>query len=322
MIGPRGIAAATILFLAFAAAPPAAHAAGADDAAGWRPAQLAQAEVTGRGAEVCLKCHDEPPATLILHTKHAQTADPYSPFAGDQCQACHGASEEHLKKPPEGQKRAPTDRRFGKYAGTAPQEQNKVCLDCHQGGDRINWHMSKHEAADQPCAACHQVHAIRDPMLDKVKQVETCVGCHAERRADLFRRSRHPIREGIVACADCHNPHGSFGSEGLVEPSVNETCFTCHQEKRGPFLWEHQPVSENCGLCHTPHGSTQPKLLKIRTPQLCQTCHLAQFHPSTLYDGADVPPLGADIHVLARGCVNCHPRVHGTNHPSGPRLTR
>jgi hypothetical protein len=26
--------------------------------------------------------------------------------------------------------------------------------------------------------------------------------------------------------------------------------------------------------------------------------------------------------LLGKGCVNCHSQVHGTNHPSGARLTR
>ncbi len=44
---------------------------------------------------------------------------------------------------------------------------------------------------------------------------------------------------------------------------MNETCYTCHADKRGPFLWEHQPVNEDCTNCHTPHGSNITPLLKI-----------------------------------------------------------
>ena len=32
----------------------------------------------------------------------------------------------------------------------------------------------------------------------------------------------------------------------LKEASVNDNCYKCHAEKRGPFLWEHPPVRENC----------------------------------------------------------------------------
>ena len=104
--------------------------------------------------------------------------------------------------------------------------------------------------------------------------------------------------------------------------TVNDTCYTCHAEKRGPYLWEHAPVREDCTICHAPHGSTQPGMLKMRGPWLCQTCHSWEFHPSSLYDGNNVLPRGLDNHTVLRNCMNCHPKVHGSNHPSGPRFTR
>jgi len=36
--------------------------------------------------------------------------------------------------------------------------------------------------------------------------------------------------------------------------TINEACTTCHAEKRGPYLWEHAAVTENCASCHDPHG--------------------------------------------------------------------
>jgi len=127
-----------------------------------------------------------------------------------------------------------------------------------------------------------------------------------------------------VSCSDCHNPHGSTGPKQLVKGTVNETCYTCHTEKRGPFLWEHQPVREDCTICHEPHGSVHSSLLKVRGPWLCQQCHMVQFHPSTAYSGTGLPttkPSGAQ-QMLAKNCLNCHSQVHGSNHPSGVRKTR
>ena len=66
---------------------------------------------------------------------------------------------------------------------------------------------------------------------------------------------------------------------------VNEKCLECHTEKRGPFLWEHAPVRENCLNCHDPHGSNHDKMLVAKQPYLCQRCHLNTRHPGTLYDG-------------------------------------
>lgn len=274
------------------------------------------------GADSCLECHDTPHVEQILNTPHAQSGDIRTPFASHDCETCHGASPEHTRKA-EGQlTRTPPKIVFGKNSPTPVSEQNAVCLNCHEGGLRMNWTASPHHTADVPCASCHTVHANKDPVLVKTTQPETCYTCHVEQKAQSFRRSRHPIREGKVVCSDCHNPHGSFGPKMLIEANVNQTCYTCHTEKRGPFLWEHAPVRDDCTNCHTPHGSTQERLLKVRTPFLCQQCHMEAFHPSTLYSGDDVPPFGAGERILAKGCLNCHSQVHGSNHPAGVRLTR
>ena len=73
---------------------------------------------------------------------------------------------------------------------------------------------------------------------------------------------------------------------------VNELCLQCHTEKRGPFLWEHAPVRENCLNCHNPHGSNHDKLLVAKQPYLCQRCHLNTRHPGSLYDGRNAGTIG------------------------------
>jgi DmsE family decaheme c-type cytochrome len=286
------------------------------------PAGMPGAEYADRGAETCMKCHDEAPVTHILYTAHAQRADERTPFASHDCETCHGPSPEHLIKPAEGEKRASPSVVFGKNSNNSPQERNAICLGCHQGGEHIAWQGSPHQFADLTCASCHQVHALRDRVRVKSTQSEVCFECHRTQRAQVLRLSSHPIREGLVVCADCHNPHGSFGPKQLVKATLNDTCYQCHTEKRGPFLWEHPPVREDCSNCHTPHGSTQPSLLKARGPWLCQTCHAAEFHPSTAYSGTGIPPSGAARQLLAKNCLNCHSQVHGSNHPSGVRFMR
>jgi len=274
---------------------------------------------------VCTKCHDESdkkPVLGILKHKHAMMADKRTPFADQACVTCHGASDEHLKKPPEGQKRALPDITYGKHSTNSSQQKNDVCMTCHERGLRLHWKGSPHEFSGLACANCHTVHTGKDPVLVKRTQPETCFKCHKDRRAEMHLPSRHPILEGKVTCSSCHNPHGSNGPKQLVKNSVNETCYTCHYEKRGPFLWEHAPARDDCTNCHKPHGSIHPTLLKTRVPWLCQQCHELTFHPSTAYSGTGVPPRGAAQQLLVKGCLNCHSQVHGTNHPSGPRLTR
>jgi DmsE family decaheme c-type cytochrome len=103
---------------------------------------------------------------------------------------------------------------------------------------------------------------------------------------------------------------------------VNETCYQCHAEKRGPFLWEHQPARDDCMTCHASHGSTQRALLKQRAPWLCQECHSVEGHPSTEYTAAGLPGGAPNRNLLLRSCTNCHYEVHGSNHPSGVRFMR
>lgn len=299
----------------------------------WQPAALSaeDAEYSPDGAESCLTCHDaksDDPADAILRTPHALTADLNTPFGmgRNQCETCHGPSDAHLTRNEDGTRPPPA---FVFGADTPVSEMNAVCLDCHTGDDRTHWAGSTHDFEQLSCTSCHAVHVEKDPVLVAETQPQVCFDCHTSQRAELLRPSRHPVevagfvsRSGALACTDCHNPHGGVGPSNLVRATLNETCYDCHAEKRGPFLWEHAPVREDCTNCHTPHGSQHANLLKTRTPQLCQQCHLAQFHPSTAYSGTGVPPTGAAQQVLSRSCLNCHTQVHGSNHPSGVRKMR
>jgi DmsE family decaheme c-type cytochrome len=154
--------------------------------------------------------------------------------------------------------------------------------------------------------------------------MEQCFTCHKDIRADTWKTSHHPIREGKITCTDCHNPHGSTTAKMLAATSVNDQCYTCHTEKRGPFLWEHPPVRESCLNCHTPHGSNHIKLQRTSVPFLCQQCHSNTRHPGTLYDGLRVPTIDnpnlASNRLFNRGCPDCHAAIHGSNHPSAPYL--
>lgn len=265
-----------------------------------------------KGDANCTRCHDENdnyPVLAIGKTRHGVTADGRTP----SCTNCHGESDAHISNPGGGKERPKPDRVFGKLSKTPVAERNQACLACHQGGKRIHWSMSAHAAGEVACATCHQVHAAHDKVRDKFTQTETCFACHKEQRMQVSRPSRHPILEGKVACSDCHNPHGTAGEKLLVRDSVNDTCFTCHMEKRGPFLRGHQPVTENCALCHNPHGSTNPNLLKVRAPFLCQQCHEPTSHRGNV---ASFSGTSTAANVLARGCLNCHTNIHGTNNPA------
>lgn len=288
------------------------------------PGVMGAEDYTRLGADSCLACHgegSERPATAIFHTKHASRTDPDAPFANLQCETCHGPSEEHARAQRRGQNALPPTV-FGGDSPTPATEQNAVCLGCHETHGRLTWFGSRHERENVPCAACHQVHRERDRVFEPLAQQEACFDCHTQRRADTFKASSHPLRFGNMACSSCHDPHAGANDVLLVEATVNETCYTCHAEKRGPFLWEHAPAAEDCTLCHDPHGSNHPALLTRRPPLLCQQCHSPAGHPSVPYTEGDFDNSAMNRFLLGRACLNCHSQVHGSNHPSGLTLHR
>ena len=157
--------------------------------------------------------------------------------------------------------------------------------------------------------------------LKTASVTETCATCHKTQVAKQQRFGHMPLREGKMDCASCHNPHGSTGVKLLKAGNwVNETCVSCHTEKRGPFLWDHAPVREACNTCHDPHGSNNDRMLVAKLPMLCQRCHIGTRHPSTIYDGAQLT--ARSNRLIGRGCVNCHAQIHGSNSPAGHAFLR
>jgi DmsE family decaheme c-type cytochrome len=278
-----------------------------------------------KGADTCLECHADVDGsyspTALFKTPHARRGDARAPFGpgGLQCEACHGPGAEHARK-----KKASAINTFKADSKFTLTQRNQACLNCHTGGSRTAWHAGAHERAGLACTDCHQVHREHDPGLRKTLTSETCLNCHKTQRAAFQKLSSHPVRQGAMSCVDCHSPHGSSGPAMLSEPTLNQTCNRCHADKRGPVLWEHQPVAEDCSLCHTAHGSIRAALLNKSPPQLCQQCHSAADHPSVARTGSALPANGGTgaIFVVAGSCTNCHSQVHGSNHPSGAYLMR
>ncbi len=273
------------------------------------------------GSEACLGCHDNL-AAAYGKSLHAQAWSSVERFKSAGCESCHGAGSKHADS------NAIADIvSFGKKAAQPAAAQSANCMECHAANNELAfWDNGRHAANGVSCADCHQTHAGASP---KVNQPDVCFACHKDIRLQANKPSHHPIVEGKVSCSDCHNPHGSLTKGMLRADTKNQLCYTCHAEKRGPFVWEHPPVEENCGACHESHGSRHDKLITEKMPNLCQNCHDWSRHPGTPYDNrygfnATGSDLSSANKLVGRSCLNCHSSIHGTNAPgnAGRRFTR
>jgi predicted CXXCH cytochrome family protein len=296
----------------------------------------------------CVSCHRPYVETFLLET-HGKSAKFLSDSRAATCETCHGNGDKHIENR---EKRIAVDDIENPTELKTPEERgrtNAACLRCHSG-DRghFNWQGSEHDRSDMSCMSCHNVHhakfpvwalaarsraLVEGPFLDSTEikfpekmlatftVEETCLRCHTDKRKAMFQRSTHIFRTELrnmkVGCSSCHNAHGGEGGKMLLEHTANGVCYTCHAEKRGPFLWDHPPVRENCMNCHSPHGSNNPKLLTARAHLVCQQCHIHMLPRHSTTAGKAL-----DIFSINRGCLNCHGQIHGSNHPGGRTLTR
>lgn len=264
------------------------------------------------GVEICKGCHEDRYTTYAISI-HANKGIPGTPANQEGCESCHGPGAAHVEK--SGEKGVGIFI-FGKRIEEARLKSAK-CLACHEEFRELAfWDLGKHKAAGVSCDNCHTIHSGTRKNL-KAPQPDLCNICHRPIRAQENKQSHHPIREGKIKCTDCHDQHGGLGPKMIKANEVNELCYKCHAEKRGPFMWEHPPVEENCLNCHTPHGSNISKLLVSRPPLLCQSCHDSTRHPGTIYTRFETfQGPSPSNKMFARACLNCHSNIHGSNAPT------
>jgi DmsE family decaheme c-type cytochrome len=253
--------------------------------------------------DICKTCHQEVWEQHFANTPHAAL------LKGSQhgCQSCHGPGQAHVDGGGD-----PT--KIIRFEKLSPSQTAAICTGCHQSSlETQNFSKSAHLANGVSCTSCHSPHGSSDVDFMLVKpQTALCYGCHAAQKAEFARPYRHRVDAGLIQCSDCHNPHGTqVGHQVRAAAGQFAVCTKCHTDTMGPFVFEHAPVKtdEGCLSCHTPHGSTNPRLLQVNNVNfLCLRCHT----PNT--NGA--APGAPSFHNQAtkyQACTMCHTQIHGSN---------
>ncbi len=238
------------------------------------------------GNEKCLECHGDLGEKFKKDNVHAKLADwETSPFGVKPgCESCHGPGSKHAESGDPSLIVNPA-----KISGV---EASTLCIQCHKDGETAMWHGSRHDLEGVACTSCHTMHGetkgrdvlgyrksfTKESYLKKTEP-ELCFDCHKDIMAQTRMPNHHPVKEGKMTCSECHNPHGTTVDK-MVRASMdkNELCLKCHQEKGGPYVFEHAPVNEDCTICHNPHGTVANNLLKQNEPFICLQCHSMHFH--------------------------------------------
>ena len=285
---------------------------------------IAQNKVEGEsgfvGSEACKDCH-EGQYNKFVKSVHGKKAVPGNPANRDGCESCHGPGAQHVEK---GGGRGVAIFLFSKKETSTARDSK--CLTCHQDMRGVeNWNLSKHKSFLVACDNCHSIHSpVPGKSHLKAREPDLCFGCHRNIRAQFNKQSHHPIKEEFVGrqalrCSSCHNPMGTFDIKAMIKAdSINDLCYRCHAEKRGPFAFEHPPVPENCLNCHEVHGSNHSRLLTRKAPLLCQSCHdtVGGRHNTDPYTNLHSflgTATSGKNRFFARGCLNCHGNIHGSS---------
>jgi DmsE family decaheme c-type cytochrome len=257
------------------------------------------------GSETCKSCHEESFKNFEA-TPHWKTTFGHHADGAQGCEACHGPGKAHVEGGGDKSK-------IFRFANAEPGEASQRCLSCHEyGEEHANFGRSQHNVNSVSCVACHSPHHAKVAQFLLVqKQPELCYSCHTEVKQDFQRPFRHRVDQGLVQCSDCHNQHGGFLTKSLrATAAQDQVCFKCHADKAGPFSFEHEPVkTEGCIACHSPHGSTNPRLLKrAQINLICLECHTL-----TQDTGAAAIPSFHNQSQKYSACTMCHATIHGSN---------
>jgi DmsE family decaheme c-type cytochrome len=273
------------------------------------------------GSDTCTLCHEEIYTRFTKTPHYAVETNHSRGWQAMACESCHGPGAKHAES---------TDvKDIQQPAKLKPAEANLTCLGCHRNSTtNVGRILAGHAKDTVGCFECHTVHGTggRPLLLKKAADINTqCASCHLSVWAAFQKPYKHRLPEGAMSCTNCHNPHSSNLPQSMRVAFGNEpTCFQCHSDKRGPFVFEHAPVRfEGCMACHEPHGSANPRMLIRHEVRLvCLECHAnSPPTPATVAGSTNVrlnnlgqiPPAFHNLlSTRYQNCNVCHVKVHGS----------
>jgi len=224
--------------------------------------------------EDCAACHEEQGD----HTFPAWTQETIR----DLCLNCHDVSTRH---PPaeKGTCTACHDPHASRLRPLLRQPVAELCQKCHPPGPSPAF--SHPPFKEGSCTDCHVPHGSSHKAHLASPEPETCTTCHDAIGERLESPHAHPPAQD--ECATCHAPHGSDFPRILKShlstqfyerytPLQYFLCFQCHpaSDLFGPdsgFVRNSENLhrvhvqrqrGHNCLVCHEPHGTDQPHLLR------------------------------------------------------------
>jgi DmsE family decaheme c-type cytochrome len=267
------------------------------------------------GPETCKTCHADMPSKDFFNHFEASphfvtTLDAKKGPQRQGCEGCHGPGKAHVDGGGDKTK-------IFTFKNASAQEVNARCMSCHAGGPQhMNAINSIHTQNNVSCISCHSPHnpATKEFLLTKA-QPELCYSCHLQQKAQFEMPFHHRVNEGLVQCSDCHDPHGTVGPKQVRTSATQDAiCFTCHTDKQGPFVFEHEPVKiEGCASCHIPHGGANAHMLRVSNVNLlCLQCHTNSLMNGKTGNAPGTPSFHSQ-QTFFKSCTLCHIQVHGSN---------
>lgn len=195
--------------------------------------RISEPDFTRPVGEECVLCHSGKPQHIPGTAN--QYARPAFVEETISCDRCHGATEEHLKRPVPGSIVNP--------AKLPAAARDSVCEQCHLAGVTRILNPGRTFADFHPGRRLEDVFTVYTRSGARAFKVIS----HAEQLA-LSACARNS--QGKLWCGTCHDPHPQAAA---TAGTYNSRCQSCHQGK----LPQSHPAGINCVGCHMTRRQAQ-----------------------------------------------------------------